>query len=428
MSKKEQRKAPVLRFKGFTDDWEQRKLGDKITRIKSYSISHGYETMHDTNTKYIHYGDIHTGKVKIINDINILPNIKDNNYIGLNKGDIVVADASEDYKGIADACLVNTDTDTDSNKIVAGLHTIALRPQKDTYPQYLYTYLSTDIFKHFGYKTGTGLKVFGISYKELAKFLVSSPSIKEQKEISKLISLIEKNIDLQQRKLDQLKQLKKAYLSDLFSIKNKPQIRFKGFKGKWKKSKLLDNVSNIIDFRGKTPKKLGMDWSDQGILALSALNVKDGFIDKSIHAHYGDIKLYNKWMAGNKLHKGQVLFTTEAPMGNVAQVPDNDKYILSQRTIAFNVNKDKISDFFLAMLLQTTTVHNQLLSLSSGGTAKGVSQKSLSGLSVAIPLSLEEQRKMEMAFKYINHLIHFQQDKIRYLEENKQFLLQNMFI
>lgn len=52
--------------------------------------------MHDTNTKYIHYGDIHTGKVKIINDINILPNIKDNNYIGLNKGDIVVADASEE--------------------------------------------------------------------------------------------------------------------------------------------------------------------------------------------------------------------------------------------------------------------------------------------------------------------------------------------
>lgn len=254
------------------------------------------------------------------------------------------------------------------------------------------------------------------------------PNNNEQSKIIALLLRIDKMLALQQRKLDQLKQLKKAYLSDLFSIKNKPQIRFKGFKGKWKKSKLLDNVSNIIDFRGKTPKKLGMDWSDQGILALSALNVKDGFIDKSIHAHYGDIKLYNKWMAGNKLHKGQVLFTTEAPMGNVAQVPDNDKYILSQRTIAFNVNKDKISDSFLAMLLQTTTVHNQLLSLSSGGTAKGVSQKSLSGLSVAIPLSLEEQRKMEMTFKYINHLIHFQQDKIRYLEENKQFLLQNMFI
>ena len=263
---------------------------------------------------------------------------------------------------------------------------------------------------------------------DMNKFITSFPKSSEQQKIATIFQRIQDLISLQQRKLDQLKQLKKAYLSDLFSIKNKPQIRFKGFKGKWKKSKLLDNVSNIIDFRGKTPKKLGMDWSDQGILALSALNVKDGFIDKSIHAHYGDIKLYNKWMAGNKLHKGQVLFTTEAPMGNVAQVPDNDKYILSQRTIAFNVNKDKISDSFLAMLLQTTTVHNQLLSLSSGGTAKGVSQKSLSGLSVAIPLSLEEQRKMEMAFKYINHLIHFQQDKIRYLEENKQFLLQNMFI
>lgn len=59
MSDKDQRKVPLLRFKGFTNDWEQRKLGDKIIRIKSYSISHGYETMHDTNTKYIHYGDIH---------------------------------------------------------------------------------------------------------------------------------------------------------------------------------------------------------------------------------------------------------------------------------------------------------------------------------------------------------------------------------
>ena len=296
---------------------------------------------------------------------------------------------------------------------------------------FLEYYFQSSKWYPFMYKNGdSGARAdrFAIKNSILMNMTINVPTLDQQKRIGKILLLLENSIALQQRKLDQLKQLKKAYLSDLFSIKNKPQIRFKGFKGKWKKSKLLDNVSNIIDFRGKTPKKLGMDWSDQGILALSALNVKDGFIDKSIHAHYGDIKLYNKWMAGNKLHKGQVLFTTEAPMGNVAQVPDNDKYILSQRTIAFNVNKDKISDFFLAMLLQTTTVHNQLLSLSSGGTAKGVSQKSLSGLSVAIPLSLEEQRKMEMAFKYINHLIHCQQDKIRYLEENKQFLLQNMFI
>lgn len=317
--------------------------------------------------------------------------------------------------------------DKDAENYVFSTGYAQIRPKING--NFLFQLLRTERFVKKVLNECTGTSYPAINSKDLSNIKVSYTNYKEeQRSIGSLLDNLDNLVALQQRKLDQLKQLKRAYLSDLFSIKNKPQIRFKGFKGKWKKSKLLDNVSNIIDFRGKTPKKLGMDWSDQGILALSALNVKDGFIDKSIHAHYGDIKLYNKWMAGNKLHKGQVLFTTEAPMGNVAQVPDNDKYILSQRTIAFNVNKDKISDFFLAMLLQTTTVHNQLLSLSSGGTAKGVSQKSLSGLSVAIPLSLEEQRKMEMAFKYINHLIHFQQDKIRYLEENKQFLLQNMFI
>ncbi len=69
--------------------------------------------------------------------------------------------------------------------------------------------------------------------------------------------------------------------------------------------------------------------------------------------HYGDQELYDKWMNGNELHKGQVLFTTEAPMGNVAQVPDNKQYILSQRTIAFDVKEDIITENFLAILLRS---------------------------------------------------------------------------
>lgn len=130
-----------------------------------------------------------------------------------------------------------------------------------------------------------------------------------------------------------------------------PELRFNGFSEDWEQSNFLDNIQSIIDFRGRTPKKLGMDWSKDGYLALSALNVKNGYIDPKIDAHYGDEKLYQKWMAGNELKKGQVLFTTEAPMGNVAQVPDDRGYILSQRTIAFNVKANKISDDFLAVLL-----------------------------------------------------------------------------
>ena len=188
-------------------------------------------------------------------------------------------------------------------------------------------------------------------------------------------------------------------------MSKKPNIRFKGFSDDWEQRKVLSCIQKITDFRGRTPKKLGMDWSESGYLALSALNVKDGYIDFSQDVHYGDQALYDKWMSGNELHRGQVLFTTEAPMGNVAQVPDNRQYILSQRTIAFDVREDIITENFLATLLRSPAVFNTLSSLSSGGTAKGVSQKSLAGVEVRIPVDLIEQALLATYFHNLDHLI-----------------------
>ena len=162
-----------------------------------------------------------------------------------------------------------------------------------------------------------------------------------------------------------------------------------------------------------------MDWSESGYLALSALNVKDGYIDFTQDVHYGDQALYDKWMTGNELHQGQVLFTTEAPMGNVAQVPDNRRYILSQRTIAFDVKLDLITENFLATVLRTPAVFTTLTALSSGGTAKGVNQKSLATVDIIIPSDLKEQEKLAITFSRLDTLItlhqreHVAGDKVR---------------
>lgn len=181
--------------------------------------------------------------------------------------------------------------------------------------------------------------------------------------------------------------------------------KFLKIKHAWEQRNLFDYIQKITDFRGRTPKKLGMEWSEKGIPALSALNVKDGYIDLSQDIHFGNQKLYKKWMAGNELHKGQVLFTTEAPMGNVAQVPDNKKYILSQRTIAFDVKKDILSEDFLAILLRSPSVFRELTALSTGGTAKGVSQKTLAGVKVKVPKLLEEQKEIAELFSRMNGCI-----------------------
>ena len=84
-----------------------------------------------------------------------------------------------------------------------------------------------------------------------------------------------------------------------------------------------------------------MEWSDEGYIVLSALNVKDSYIDFTADVHYANQDLYDKWMVGNELYEGQVLFTTEAPMGNMAQVPDNRKYVLSQRKLLLTLTRKK---------------------------------------------------------------------------------------
>lgn len=179
----------------------------------------------------------------------------------------------------------------------------------------------------------------------------------------------------------------------------------------WEQRKFFDNIEKVIDFRGRTPKKLGMKWSNEGYVALSALNVKDGYIDFTADVHYANKDLYDKWMVGNDLYKGQVLFTTEAPMGNVAQIPDNQKYVLSQRTIAFDVFRNKITNDFLAVLLRSQNVQHKLKSLASGGTAQGVSQKSLSQLKVTVPTRINEQQKIGEFFKQLDSLIALHQRK-----------------
>ena len=209
--------------------------------------------------------------------------------------------------------------------------------------------------------------------------------------------------------------------------KKSPQLRFEGFTDDWEERKFFESIASTIDFRGRTPKKLGMDWSDSGYLALSALNVKNGYIDPLADAHYGDEKLYRKWMSGRELKKGQVLFTTEAPMGNVAQVPDDNGYILSQRTVAFETKEDMMTNDFLAVLLKSPLVFNNLSALSSGGTAKGVSQKSLKGLSITVPLDIDEQQKIGSFFEQLDNTIALHQRKLDLLKEQKKGYLQKMF-
>ena len=412
----ENNKTPSIRFKGFTDPWEQRKLGD-IVGI--YDGVHQTPNYQNSGVMFLSVENIATLKSsKFISEKDFKRNYK----IFPQENDILMT-------RIGDVGTTNVVTD---NSLKAYYVSLALLKYKSTDPYFLSNAIQSDyVQKGLANRTLKTAIPMKINKDEIGKVSVMLPlSATEQQQIGTYFRNLDNLITLHQRKYNKLLNVKKSMLEKMFpkNGSNIPEIRFKGFTDPWEQRKLLSCIEKITDFRGRTPKKLGMDWSESGYLALSALNVKDGYIDFSQDVHYGEQALYDKWMSGNELHKGQVLFTTEAPMGNVAQVPDNKRYILSQRTIAFDVKEDIITENFLATLLRSPAVFNTLTSLSSGGTAKGVSQKSLAGVDIQIPVELREQELLATYFANLDNLITLHQRELEKLQNIKKSMLEKMFV
>ncbi|HGC5985496.1 restriction endonuclease subunit S [Enterococcus faecalis] len=386
---------PEIRFPGFTEDWEQRKLGDFI------DVKSGKDYKHLNSGSIPVYG---TGGYMLSVD----RALSDIDAIGIGRKGTI------DKPYLLKAPFWTVDT------------LFYAVPKQNIDLQFSLSIFKKINWKKFDESTG----VPSLSKTVINSVGASVPSYEEQQKIGSFFKQLDETIALHQHKLDLLKETKKGFLQKMFPKNGAkvPEVRFPGFTEDWEERKFFDNIKKTIDFRGRTPKKLGMDWSTSGYLALSALNVKNGYIDPSADAHYGDQELYDRWMTGKELYKGQVLLTTEAPMGNVAQVPDNKKYILSQRTIAFDVNSDKITDDFLAVLLRSPKSFSELSALASGGTAKGVSQKSLSQFKVILPTDLDEQFKIGMFFKQLDNTIALHQRKLDLLKETKKGFLQKMFV
>ncbi len=417
------KKVPELRFPGFTDDWEERKLGDLATSFE-YGLNASAKSFDGTH-KYIRITDIDDSSRKFNSQSLTSPDIdlsSADNY-KLKNGDILFARTGA---SVGKSYIY---ADSDGLVYYAGF-LIRARIKSGVDSNFVFQHTLTSSYENFIRVTSQRSGQPGVNAKEYSTFEISVPSYEEQRKIGSFFQQLDETIALHQRKLDLLKEQKKGYLQKMFPKNGAkvPELRFAGFADDWEERKFFESIASTIDFRGRTPKKLGMDWSDSGYLALSALNVKNGYIDPLADAHYGDEKLYRKWMSGRELKKGQVLFTTEAPMGNVAQVPDDNGYILSQRTVAFETKEDMMTNDFLAVLLKSPLVFNNLSALSSGGTAKGVSQKSLKGLSITVPLDIDEQQKIGSFFKQLDNSIALHQRKLDLLKEQKKGFLQKMFV
>ena len=199
-----------------------------------------------------------------------------------------------------------------------------------------------------------------------------------------------------------------------------PKLRFKGFTDDWKQRKLIDGCE-YVDYRGKTPNK-----TENGVFLVTAKNVKAGYIDYEASQEYIAEEDYDEVMHRGMPQIGDVLITTEAPCGNVAQV-DREDIALAQRIIKYRGHENQIDNTYLKHYLLTPYFQGVLESKSSGGTVQGIKGSILHQQIIRHP-SFEEQVKIGRHLDSIDNLIALHQRKCDALKELKKGFLQKMFI
>lgn len=193
----------------------------------------------------------------------------------------------------------------------------------------------------------------------------------------------------------------------------------------WTMTRILDATAKIMDYRGRTPKKLGMDWGDGRIPAISARNVRMGRIDFDKEHYVASDLLYRRWMTQGHMEQGDTLITTEAPLGNVAAVPDSRRYVLSQRTVLLRPSPDLFDKTFFTQVMQSPAFQLLLTQNASGSTALGIQRKKLEQLYIPTP-PLDEQRRIANALRDADELIATVERFIAKKQAIKQGMMQQL--
>ena len=371
------------------------------------------------NVKNIHYGDIHTKFPTILsisgnkdvpfinNDID-LSKYKDDQY--LQEGDLIIADASEDYADIGKAIEVK---DINDEKVLAGLHTILARDEKnitiDGFKGYLF--LTEDLKTNIK-RIANGISVLGISKNNLSKLIVNTPNTEEQQDIVNFMSAIDKKIELLGKKYTHYQEFKKYLMQQIFAQK----LRFDKSNENQKEIQ-LDNVISIINKRNK---------DDQNLPVLSISN-KLGFISQS--EQFEDREVASSDKKNYKIvNKGEFAYNpARINVGSIAQLKTYEKGIISPMYIVFKIDSTQLNPTFFENFLDSDYFRYEMMKRLEGSVRMILSAESLKNIKITVPPIKEQENlsKVFLAFDKEIEIIKYQLEK---MQEFKKGLLQQMFV
>lgn len=405
---------PKIRFKGFTKDWEQRKLGEVLISLQNNTLSRADLSNERGIAKNVHYGDV---LIKFGDVLDVsreqLPMITDEKILDkykasfLQNGDVIIADTAEDttvgkcseIAGLRDEV------------VLSGLHTIPYRPVEKFATGYLGYYLNSSAYHDQLIPLMQGIKVTSISKSAMQDTDVVYPkSTEEQAMIGSYFQSLDNIITLHQRKCEQTKKLKKYMLQKMFPQNGEkvPEIRFDGFTYDWEQRKLGDDLVSI-----HTGTNLLGSITNTGMPLIKMGNIQRGYFDTSKVEFLAENEQPDKADIANY---GDFFFNTRNTLELVGKgatwMKNSGEYAFNSNIARFELRN--LDTIFFNYLYNTDYMTKQIHARAMGTTSvAAIYPRTLDSVEYLAPC-MKEQQKIGAYFKQLDHLItlHQRQHKL----------------
>ena len=381
---------PIIRFKGYQDDWEQRKLED----IAEFSKGSGYSKgdLIESGTPIILYGRLYTKYETSISEVDTYVEAKDGSVYSKG-GEVIVPASGETAEDIARAATVN------KSGVILGGDLNVVSPNEDINSAFLAISISHGNSQRELAKKAQGKSVVHIHNEEIKNLVVPFPANAEQNKIVEYFSNLDHLITLHQRKCDETKKLKKYMLQKMFPQNGEkvPEIRFSGFTDDWEQRKLGDVVDSVDTGKSRFDKE-----GSSGEYPILGSTSVIGYDDE--YDYEGDFILTARVgaNAGSLYrHAGKV------------KISDNTVFIQASQNI----------EFLYQLLIQF-----DIKKLSFGTGQPLVKASELKSLELMMPTDMKEQMRIGVYFKNLDTLITLHQRELENLQNIKKFMLGKMFV
>ena len=420
-----ERKVPRIRFKGFEEDWEQRKLGDVIASLYNGQTPSRFDKANwEGDIPWLTSGELNRGVVNHSIEKITQQGRDDANLKIVPKGTVVIAITGLEAAGTRGNC-AKLGFDTTLNQSCMAIH-----PKSEFLdPDFLFQWYIA-VGEEYGIKYTQGTKQQSYNA-ELIKILpISVPRVTEQRKITRILDSFDDIITLHQRKLENLKLAKKALLQKLFPKNGSqfPEIRFKGFTDAWEQRKLGDTNTFFTDgnYGNDYPTANEMSDSINGVPFLRGSNLDNGAINL-MDVHYITKQKHNLLTSGHTKFD-DIIIAVRGSLGNCGYVAKQfiDININSQLAI-IRTNKNELSGLFLIEYLLSYLGKKEINRNITGTALKQLPINSLKMINIKYP-AINEQEKISILLSKLNTSITLHQCKLDKLQDVKKGLLQKMFV